>query len=200
MTDRNRGGRTSVCRDAAAKRHPWAADPVAARERKRRRYAADPEAGRGYARRRTARRAARTPAQIEADRRRLRPDGLKRCRRGHKAPLDAFPSSVARADGLADLCSPCGAAANAARRTGRYVEEWVEADAFRCGICLGDLGPEDEIHADHVIPLNRGGPDVPENVRPAHAACNVGKGDHLPVEYLPEIHPYLAPLLRGVTR
>lgn len=47
-----------------------------------------------------------------------------------------------------------------------------------CHICGQDIEPHD-LHADHVIPLSRGGPDNQENVRPSHAACNQAKGDSL---------------------
>ncbi len=32
------------------------------------------------------------------------------------------------------------------------------------------------LHIDHLIPINSGGPDTIENVRPAHAKCNLQKG------------------------
>lgn len=35
------------------------------------------------------------------------------------------------------------------------------------------------LHIDHVIPLSKGGPDCIENVRPAHAFCNLKKGSKL---------------------
>jgi 5-methylcytosine-specific restriction endonuclease McrA len=34
--------------------------------------------------------------------------------------------------------------------------------------------------ADHVIPRSRGGSDDIENLRPAHLACNVKRGNRLP--------------------
>lgn len=32
------------------------------------------------------------------------------------------------------------------------------------------------LHIDHIIPISKGGADTLENVRPAHAICNVSKG------------------------
>lgn len=32
------------------------------------------------------------------------------------------------------------------------------------------------LHIDHLIPIAKGGPDTLENVRPAHAICNLRKG------------------------
>ncbi|GAA2071871.1 HNH endonuclease [Williamsia deligens] len=34
--------------------------------------------------------------------------------------------------------------------------------------------------ADHIIPLDRGGPDTLENKAPFHRACNRHKSNHLP--------------------
>lgn len=34
---------------------------------------------------------------------------------------------------------------------------------------------ENGLHVDHVIPINSGGPDILDNVRPAHALCNIKK-------------------------
>ncbi|GAB3602082.1 hypothetical protein [Microbacterium aureliae] len=70
-------------------------------------------------RRRTARRSARTPEQIAADRARLRPDGLRycpACRR--KLRFAEFDANRSRPDGLATHCRTCALVAHAAR-TGR---------------------------------------------------------------------------------
>lgn len=40
-------------------------------------------------------------------------------------------------------------------------------------------GWEYGLHIDHVIPLSKGGPDTLENVRPAHAVCNLQKSNHM---------------------
>jgi len=42
------------------------------------------------------------------------------------------------------------------------------------------LGWELGLHLDHVIPLSKGGSDLIENVRPAHAQCNLVKGALIP--------------------
>jgi 5-methylcytosine-specific restriction endonuclease McrA len=44
----------------------------------------------------------------------------------------------------------------------------------RCAYCRSDAHP---LQRDHVIPLSRGGLDVPANVVPACEACNTSKGD-----------------------
>ena len=40
---------------------------------------------------------------------------------------------------------------------------------------VGQPGWEHAFHPDHVVPLSRGGEDVLENIRPAHAYCNQRK-------------------------
>jgi hypothetical protein len=53
-----------------------------------------------------------------------------------------------------------------------------------CWLCLRPIdfrrdGQRDRMRAtrDHVIPLARGGPDSPENLRPAHKWCNERRGN-----------------------
>jgi 5-methylcytosine-specific restriction endonuclease McrA len=41
---------------------------------------------------------------------------------------------------------------------------------------VGAGGWELSLHIDHVLPLSKGGDDTLENVRPAHAQCNLTKG------------------------
>ena len=42
----------------------------------------------------------------------------------------------------------------------------------RCWVC-GQMGADTR---DHVVPLAMGGSNEPSNVRPAHRACNSGRG------------------------
>lgn len=44
-----------------------------------------------------------------------------------------------------------------------------------CHLCGGGIEPGD-LHFDHVIPLARGGTHTYDNIRPAHAGCNLRKG------------------------
>jgi len=37
-------------------------------------------------------------------------------------------------------------------------------------------GWERGLHLDHVVPISKGGPDIIENVKPAHGLCNLSKG------------------------
>lgn len=43
----------------------------------------------------------------------------------------------------------------------------------------GKEGWQYSLHIDHLIPLSKGGDDNIENVRPAHAICNLQKGDRI---------------------
>lgn len=51
----------------------------------------------------------------------------------------------------------------------------IERDNSRCHMCRKKCKPS-EIHLDHVIPLSKGGPHTPENLRVACAKCNIAKG------------------------
>ena len=54
----------------------------------------------------------------------------------------------------------------------------------------GKPGWERGLHIDHVVPLANGGPDIIENVRPAHGLCNLRKGakmGNIQDEFEPEL-------------
>jgi hypothetical protein len=66
-------------------------------------------------------------------------------------------------------------------------QEVIDTYGSDCHICSdpidlnqsrkpGVAGWENALHIDHVIPLVSGGPDRLDNVRPAHAFCNLSKG------------------------
>lgn len=57
-------------------------------------------------------------------------------------------------------------------------DEWLailEASGYKCWVCGKELNGR--VHMDHIMPLSRGGPHVPENVRPACPSCNCSKGN-----------------------
>lgn len=51
----------------------------------------------------------------------------------------------------------------------------LQRDGFRCRYC-GASPDRDAIHIDHIIPLDKGGPDTAENMITACSKCNLGKG------------------------
>ena len=57
----------------------------------------------------------------------------------------------------------------------------IDISAPRGGRSKGalELGWELGLHIDHVIPISKGGSDTLDNVRPAHAICNLRKGTNL---------------------
>lgn len=52
-----------------------------------------------------------------------------------------------------------------------------EAAKGKCHICDREIRAGEPWDAEHVIALALGGPDTDANLRPAHRACHVGKGD-----------------------
>lgn len=55
----------------------------------------------------------------------------------------------------------------------------IEKYGMVCHLCGGEILSRSDLHMDHVIPLARGGAHIEENIRPAHAECNVRKGAKL---------------------
>ncbi len=51
---------------------------------------------------------------------------------------------------------------------------------MHCHICDAPITSPGDLHFDHVIPLSKGGPHARENLRPAHARCNLRKGARVP--------------------
>lgn len=98
----------------------------------------------------------------------------------------------------------------AADRRAQINEAFVESvsinvlltrDAYLCGICGGDI-PEglpygDPLypHIDHIVPLSKGGEHSYVNTQPAHASCNVQKGDK--VDGWQNIKPIIPEVLDG---
>jgi 5-methylcytosine-specific restriction endonuclease McrA len=55
----------------------------------------------------------------------------------------------------------------------------LERDGMVCHICGGSISDLSDLHFDHVIPLSKGGAHSLENIRPAHALCNMRKSDKI---------------------
>lgn len=54
--------------------------------------------------------------------------------------------------------------------------EVIERDGLVCHLCPGPVTP-DALHLDHVVPFSRGGGDDADNLRVAHAICNIRRGN-----------------------
>lgn len=70
--------------------------------------------------------------------------------------------------------------ARRARKRGTQVEpvdltRVLEEHGPVCHLCGGDI-KDGDLHFDHVIPLARNGTHTHDNIRPAHAGCNLRKG------------------------
>lgn len=57
---------------------------------------------------------------------------------------------------------------------------------LKCAYCLKE---SNSLHRDHVVPMNRGGPDNATNIVMACQQCNSSKSDLLPSEWLGERCP-----------
>lgn len=55
----------------------------------------------------------------------------------------------------------------------------LERYGMVCHICGERIVGRTHLHFDHVVPLALGGPHINENIRPAHAVCNLRKGARL---------------------
>jgi 5-methylcytosine-specific restriction endonuclease McrA len=56
-----------------------------------------------------------------------------------------------------------------------YAELLAECGMF-CHICSMVIVDRSDLHMDHVIPLALGGTHTRDNIKPAHALCNLRKG------------------------
>lgn len=55
-------------------------------------------------------------------------------------------------------------------------EAVLDRDGMVCHICSSAIADLSDLHFDHVIPLARGGAHHADNIKPAHALCNLRKG------------------------
>lgn len=55
----------------------------------------------------------------------------------------------------------------------------LERDGWVCHICGDPIADLEDLHFDHIIPLSKGGPHHADNISPAHALCNLKKGDKI---------------------
>lgn len=62
------------------------------------------------------------------------------------------------------------------------IQKQYDAQAGKCKYCGCDVG--DQYHADHYIPLNKGGSNGAENIVIACPTCNLRKHDKMPDEFI----------------
>lgn len=66
-----------------------------------------------------------------------------------------------------------------------FIDELLSLHDNRCGICGGAIPLDVKFgsplypHLDHIVPLSKGGKHSYANSQPAHASCNLQKGDKL---------------------
>ncbi len=65
--------------------------------------------------------------------------------------------------------------------------QWRDLQAKYDYLCL-KCGQRKPLHADHVIPLSKGGADTIDNIQPLCAECNLSKGVGM-TDYRVNIHP-----------
>ena len=54
----------------------------------------------------------------------------------------------------------------------------LKRDAYRCRYCGGEA-----THVDHVLPVDQGGTDSPDNLVAACQHCNIAKGNRTPGQW-----------------
>lgn len=86
------------------------------------------------------------------------------------------------------------------KKFGSVVEVYTKEDVLNkwgtiCHICLEEIdlnlprsigkpGWQRGLHLDHVVPISRGGSDTLDNVKPAHAICNLNKFNSINIDNL----------------
>lgn len=59
----------------------------------------------------------------------------------------------------------------------------IERHGMKCWLCDADIAHLGDLHLDHVQPRSKGGRDTASNLRPAHALCNMRRGNRSPEEF-----------------
>lgn len=92
-----------------------------------------------------------------------------------------FHKDPRKTDGLYSCCAICWTEVTI-RRTKILnaspvsYQQVLEQHGMWCHICGGAIETRKQLQFDHVVPLHRGGPHSANNIRPAHAFCNISKG------------------------
>lgn len=113
----------------------------------------------------------RTDQEVNEDRERLRPDGVKACRKcGVIQPLGNYYNQRVRSDGLTSHCKECDTINAKLRYQETYIGYWEGSGIpLVCYICQE---PWEEV--EHVVPEDLDGTDDLSNLLPACKSCNRG--------------------------
>lgn len=64
-----------------------------------------------------------------------------------------------------------------ALRDGAFAKARTSRDTYRCACCGMEAASRIPFQVDHILPMNRGGKSVPENLQILCRSCNGRKGD-----------------------
>lgn len=134
-----------------------------------------------YARNAKQKYSSRSIPQIESDRIRLRPLGLKKCNRCYQEQnFDAFSFKASEPDGLRSYCDLCETERKREQRYGDYKTLWLSLgiEVGTCALCNSTFD-----HVDHIYPRSSDGPDESWNLQPLCASHNLSKNANQPEEY-----------------
>lgn len=93
----------------------------------------------------------------------------------HRQAMKTFRAINARLDSLESRLGPTKEEARKERSIAAGLRfDVLTRDKFRCTYC-GAKGDGVELHADHFVPVSRGGKSTMENLRTACSDCNAGK-------------------------
>lgn len=124
----------------------------------------------------------RSDQEIDEHRMRLRPDGLKRCRKcTSDLDFSYFSENRGLPDGLRADCRNC------VKLSKRKIERIADFEARSLTSCVYCGGPYQDI--DHVLPTKLGGLDIKENLVPSCSSCNKQKNAKHPDEWLTHVFP-----------
>ena len=62
-------------------------------------------------------------------------------------------------------------------RDGAFAKARTFRDTYRCACCGMEAASRIPFQVDHILPMNRGGKSVPENLQILCRSCNGRKGD-----------------------
>ena len=123
--------------------------------------------------------------QQRAGNREERKEKLSRWREANREHIVAYRRAYAAANIEAQRARTRNRYARKAKAEGRHTAEDVKRQykaqkgkCYYCGVKVGKT-----YHADHIVPLARGGSDWPENIVVACPTCNTSKRDKLPHEW-----------------